>query len=183
MKDSASRPARTILGQGKYLRLVKEGNWEYVQRTGVAGVVGIVPITDEGKVVLIRQYRPPMGQTVIEMPAGLVGDEAARQHEQLVDAALRELEEETGYRAAKMSDLSCDAVSAGLCDEVIASFLATGLTKVGDGGGDHTEEIEVCEVPLSEVDDWLARQRQLGAMIDIKVYAGLYLARRMLDKT
>lgn len=165
-----------ILAEGKYLRLVDKDGWECVERIGCREVVGIVAITREGKLLVIEQYRPPVERSVIELPAGLVGDIAGRENEELAHAALRELEEETGYRAGSMKLLGRGAISAGMTDEMINTFLATDLTKVGDGGGDHTEDITLVEVPLPEIGSFLSQRLAKGDMIDIKVYAGLYLA-------
>ncbi len=167
---------RKILAEGKYLRLVDKGGWECVERVHCSDVVGIVAITNEGKLLMIEQYRRPLERTVIELPAGLVGDQAGQQGEDLAVAAGRELEEETGYRAGKMVCVGQGAISAGMSNEMITTFLATELVRVGPGGGDETEDIKVFEVPLAEVHDWLAARLKAGAVLDIKVYAGLHLA-------
>ena len=92
-----------ILAEGKYLRLLKNSRgWEFAERISEGGAVVIVPLSDDNKVILIEQYRPPIGCTVIEFPAGLVGDSAEFQGELLEVAAERELLEETGYAAAQM---------------------------------------------------------------------------------
>jgi ADP-ribose pyrophosphatase len=165
-----------ILAEGKYLRFVIRDGWEFIRRVNVSGIIGIVPITDEGKLVLVEQYRPPVDCHVIELPAGLVGDVAGQEAETLETAASRELIEETGYHAAHWTRLVDGAPSAGASGERMTLFLATGLTKVGPGGGDHTESIRVHEVPLPEVPDWLNWQKQRGIEIDLKVYAGLFFA-------
>jgi ADP-ribose diphosphatase len=170
----AERADKEILWAGKYIRVVRRGTWEYVERTNVTGIVGMAPVTDDGKLVLVEQYRTPVGDRVIELPAGLVGDVPGEEHEALETAARRELEEETGYRAARLHELFTGTVSAGLSDEQMTYYLATGLEKVGPGGGDDSEDITVHEVPLGEVVDWLEARRRLGAIIDVKVYAVLY---------
>jgi ADP-ribose pyrophosphatase len=172
--ELSSKPR--ILAEGKHLRLIDKDGWECVERIGCGDVVGVVAITDARKLLLIEQYRPPLGRTVIELPAGLVGDVEHRRGEDLAEAARRELEEETGYRPGKMTRLGSGAISAGMSDEIITAFLATELTRVGPGGGDQTEDITVFEVPLDEVDRYLRDRISDGAVLDIKVYAGLYLA-------
>lgn len=164
-----------LMAQGKYLRLVRRGNWECVLREGTGKVVGIVGITNDGKLLLIEQYRPPVKAKVLELPAGLVGDHT-HGGEDPAEAARRELEEETGYRAEKMELLVRGAISAGMSDEIMYTYKATGLTRVSEGGGDETEDIEVFEVPLAEVDGYLKRRSGEGVILDVKLYAGLYLA-------
>jgi ADP-ribose pyrophosphatase len=157
--------------------LVKRGRWEFVQRRNVTGIVGIVAVTDEGKLLLVEQYRVPVGRRVIEIPAGLAGDIAGSENEELIEAARRELEEETGYRAAQIGVLATGTSSAGLCSEVITVVRATGLTRVGPGGGDASESIVVHEVPLPDVPRWLDAKVREGLMVDLKVYSALHFAR------
>lgn len=168
------------MAQGQYLRLVRVGHWEYVERVNASGVVGIIAITNDDKLVFVEQYRPPLGAVVIEMPAGLVGDTAGAPHEPFAQAAARELEEETGFRAGRLVQIADAAVSAGMSDERIATFLADDLTRVGSGGGDAGERIVVHEVAIAEVDQWLRQRVATGAIVDIKVYAGLHFAREHL---
>src|SRR6478672_13194391 len=108
-----------ILCDAKYLRLIRKQGWEFVQRKNVSGIVGIIAITNDKRLILVEQFRPPVGKYVIEIPAGLAGDTATTKNEDLRLAASRELEEETGYRAARMTLLASGTASAGLCDEVI----------------------------------------------------------------
>jgi ADP-ribose pyrophosphatase len=168
--------APEILYEGKFLRLVSDNSWEYVERKKASGVVAILAITDEGKVLLIEQYRPAMGRAVVEVPAGLAGDVAGSEHEDLAEAARRELLEETGYEAREMEFLADGPSSAGLATEFVSFFRARGLTKVEKGGGDQSEEIAVHEVPLAAVPDWLAARRAAGLTVDCKLYSALYFA-------
>jgi ADP-ribose pyrophosphatase len=92
-------------------------------------------------------------------------------------AARRELLEETGYEARQMTALTAGVASAGLCDEVIQMMRATGLKKVAAGGGEPGEQITVHEVPLEEVEGWLAERRKEGTLLDLKIYGALYFAR------
>src|SRR5436190_21784999 len=92
--------ADEVLYEGKFRRYVRRGGWEYVARRNVTGIVGIIAVTDDGKLVLVEQFRPPVGKNVIEIPAGLAGDVAGSEHEALAEAARRELLEETGYEAS-----------------------------------------------------------------------------------
>lgn len=164
-----------VLYAGKHLILRGRGRWEYVTRPVQQPAVGIVAITDEERVVLVEQFRPPVGETVIELPAGLTGDVVGLESESLLEAARRELLEETGYQAAQWTELTRGYSSPGLTDELIVLFLAEGLTKHGDGGGDSSEDITIHEVPLAEVLDWLAAR---GAKADLKLLAGIFAAQK-----
>ena len=164
-----------ILAQGRFLTLVDDDGWEYVTRPGVAGIVVIVAVTDEGKLVLVEQHRPAVRRRVIELPAGLVGDAADRRAEGLAEAARRELEEETGYAARELSVLTEAPTAVGVSDENVTFFRAHGLTRVGPGGGDDTEDITVHEVALGDVAAFLDEGRRRGLLVDAKIYAGLYL--------
>jgi ADP-ribose pyrophosphatase len=88
----------------------------------------------------------------------------------------RELVEETGYAAREMVALAAGPVAVGISDEVISFFAARGLSRVGPGGGDHTEDITVHEVAPGELDRFLAACAGRGLAVDPKLYAGLYLA-------
>lgn len=165
-----------VLYEGRYCRLVRQGRWEFVKRRDICGIVGILAVTPDGRMVLVEQYRAPVGARVVEIPAGLAGDGGAG--EDLAQAAVRELEEETGWRACKMTLLGSGAASAGITDEIITLYRAEGLVKVGAGGGDDSENITVHEVPLEEVEVFLAACTERGAVIDMKVYAALFFAKR-----
>ncbi len=160
--------------EGRFLRLVKRGRWEYATRKTATGVVAIVALTPDDKVIIVEQSRPPAGGRVIELPAGLAGDEG--NDELLVTAARRELQEETGYVAESWTRLTCGLSSSGLTDEAVTFFLAEGLTRAGAGGGVDGEAITVHEVAFEQVADWLAVQVGEGAQFDLKLLAGLYAA-------
>jgi ADP-ribose pyrophosphatase len=163
--------------QGKFISVKQQGRWEYVTRNGSQSAVAVVAITDEGKVLLVEQYRLPVGERTIEIPAGLAGDTAGTEDEALQTAAERELLEETGYRARQWTELCAGYPTPGLTDERIVLFLAQGLEKVAEGGGEPDEGITVHEVPASEVFSWI---RQHYAHVDFKLLAGLYAAREHL---
>ncbi len=169
-------PEPQLLASGRHLRLVERNGWEFVDRPGVTGVIGIVAVTDDRKLILVQQYRPPVGCDVIELPAGLAGDVAGSERESLADAAGRELLEETGYAAREMIYLTHGPPSAGLSSEVMTLLLATGLTRASAGGGEGSERITVHEVPLDAARDWLAQRLADGVLIDAKVYAALFFA-------
>lgn len=159
--------------QGKFISVKQQGRWEYVTRNGPQSAVAIVAITDDDKVVLVEQYRIPVGESVIELPAGLVGDIAGSEDEPYVAAAQRELREETGYEAREWRELCASYTTPGLADERIVFFLAQGLNRVEPGGGDAEEAIVIHEVPRGEVLAWLQEHQ---SHVDIKLLAGLFAA-------
>jgi ADP-ribose pyrophosphatase len=164
---------------GKHISLVARGKWEFATRNTNRPAVGIVAVTDDEKVVLVEQTRPAVNAPIVELPAGLAGDIVGAEQEPLLEAAKRELLEETGYAAAKWTELVSGYSSPGLTDEMIVLFLAEGLRKVAAGGGDASESIVVHEVPLRGVIGWLAER---GLKADLKLLAGLYAAMEMLAK-
>lgn len=163
-----------ILAAGRFVRLVRRGHWEYVERVNTSGAVMIVAVTDDGRLLLVEQFRLPLGCPVIELPAGLAGDLPQSRGEELGEAALRELLEETGYSAQDMLYLTEGPSSAGLSSEEYTLLRATGLKRVRPGGGDESETILVHEVPLADVAAWLDEQRRAGKKVDPRIYAGLY---------
>jgi ADP-ribose pyrophosphatase len=170
----------TIVWKGRHLSVAARGGWEFVTRNTARPAVGIVAVTRDRRVVLVEQYRPPLGRTVIELPAGLAGDVAGAEQEALVEAARRELVEETGYQAARWTELVRGYSSPGLTDEMMVLFLAEELTKTAAGGGDASEQIALHEVPLAGVLDWL---REHGQAADMKLLAGLHAAERHLVRS
>lgn len=169
-----------IIAEGKYLRLIRKNDWEYIERRNISGIVGIVAVTDEGNLVLVEQFRPALGKAVIELPAGLAGDTSASQGEDLTAAACRELLEETGYEASRMEFICEGPPSSGLTNEIITLFMASGLKKTAAGGGDETEDIVIHEVPVGDVRPWLEAQRTNGKLVDLRIYTGLYFVRENL---
>jgi ADP-ribose pyrophosphatase len=163
-----------VLAETKYLKLIDRDGWFFVERPNASGVAVILAVTDEGRLLLVEQLRPALNQTVIELPAGLAGDEHHHSAEDLETAARRELLEETGYACRTMEPLVTCASAPGLASEVMTLFRASGLTRQGPGGGVPGENIVVHEVPVAEVHAWLKARAAAGAMVAIKVYAGLY---------
>ena len=149
--------------------------WEYAYRTNASGVVIIVPVTDAGELVLVEQYRIPVKSRVLELPAGLVGDNGDSE-EAFEIAAQRELIEETGYHAASLEELLTSPSTPGMADEMITIYFAHGLERVGPGGGDGNEDITVQHVPLDSAVNWLEAHMAEGIMLDPKIYAGLFWA-------
>jgi ADP-ribose pyrophosphatase len=162
------------LYQGHFLAMKGRNGWEYCERVNVSGVVVVIALTDAGQIILVEQYRPPVQQTVIEWPAGLVGDEARARDESIETAAIRELEEETGFRASSIERLCRGPSSAGMASEVLHFVRGHGLRQVGPGGGVDNESITVHQVPLTQAREWLEEKQHGGTLVDPKVYAGLY---------
>ena len=169
----ADAPVQT-LHAGRWLSLRQRGRWEYVERNNPGGAVIIVAVTPADRVLFVEQYRVPIRQFTIEMPAGLVGDLAGQEQEGALLAAQRELEEETGWRCGRVAFIHAGPSSSGMSTENIAFVRALDLVKVGPGGGDETENIVVHEVPRSEAGAWLFARAAEGYSIDPKLFAGLW---------
>ena len=127
-----------------------------------AGSAVMMPVDERGRILLVRQYRLPARQYLWELPAGRVdGGETPLQ------AARRELVEETGYRARKWEKLAVFYPSPGFLAEKMTIFLATGL-KSGDAAPMEDERIETRWFTSREIDDWIKR----GKILDAKTMIG-----------
>jgi ADP-ribose pyrophosphatase len=169
-------PTPEKLYESRWLDVYRIGTWDFVRRPQADAAVGILAITQEKEIVLVEQYRIPMQCDVIEVPAGLVGDEPEFAGESLAATAARELLEETGYRAGTITPLIASPTSAGMTSEKTHLFHATGLIRESDGGGVAGEKITVHHVPLSHLREWLSAQEAAGKLIDFKIHAALWLA-------
>ena len=168
MKAAADAPEETVW-EGRYIAAKRRGKWEYVSRAKGVSAAVILAI-DAGHVLLVEQYRVPLGRMCLELPAGLIGDEArGGPAEEAAAAAARELEEETGYRPARMTALGRFHSSPGMVSEGFTLLRAEGLAKVGEGGGVEGEEIAVHRVKLEEVPDFVAAKRAEGCAVDVKL--------------
>jgi len=163
-----------VLYEGRWLRLLKRGRWEYAERTNPGGAVIIVAVTAEDRLLFVEQWREAIRSKTIEMPAGLIGDIAGNHDESAIKAAHRELLEETGYRAGRIEYFMEGPSSSGMSNEIIAFVRAYDLVREHAGGGDHTENIVVHEVPRAKAQRWLVQKMQEGYSIDPKLFAGLY---------
>lgn len=149
--------------------------WEALERVGIGGIVVMVAVTPAGEVILEKQFRPPMGRDVIELPAGLVDP-----GESMESAAKRELIEETGWSAGKMEFLAEGPSSTGASTETLRAYLCTDLVQVGKNGGDDNEIIEVIEIPIRKVQEFLRAAQMNGTLVDLKVFGLVELARKAL---
>ena len=172
---------RTSLAKGRYMELVERDSWEYVDRVNVRDVVAVVAITGEEEIVLVEQYRVPVAERVIELPAGLVGDDSEHRDEGVLEGARRELEEETGYRSGSLTFVARLPSSAGMTSEMVTFVHAGALEKLGSGGGVGNEDIKVHVVPLSKLRRWLVDMERYGNLVDPKIYAGLFLLELSCD--
>ena len=164
----------TTLCNGTWLRLRKRGRWEYAERTNPGGGVMIIAVTPADTMLFVEQFRPALDCRTIEMPAGLVGDQAESRGEDAIAAAHRELIEETGYAAGAIEFIMAGPTSAGMSNEILAFVRARDLTRVDAGGGDSTEDIVVHEIPRGEAARWLVQKMAGGYSVDPKMFAGLY---------
>jgi ADP-ribose pyrophosphatase len=162
----ADAPVETMW-EGRFIVTKKRGRWEYVARANGIRAAVILAV-DAGDVILVEQYRVPLGRRCLELPAGLIGDEGDA-NEVAETAAARELEEETGYRAARIETVGEFFSSPGMVSESFTLVKATGLARVGEGGGAGDEDITVHRVPLGKVPDFVATKRAEGIAVDVKL--------------
>ncbi|GGN48926.1 hypothetical protein GCM10011349_19020 [Novosphingobium indicum] len=158
-----------VMWEGRFITAKKRGRWEYVGRARGIHAAVILAVDADNNVILVDQYRVPLGKRCIELPAGLVGDHDDTAGEDASVAATRELEEETGYHAGRMEKIGQFYSSPGMVSESFTLFQAHDLTKVGDGGGVDSEEIVVHRVPLESIEDHIAKWRSEGYAIDVKM--------------
>ena len=161
-----SSDSEEIVWQGKFITTKTRGKWEYVSRVRGIKAAVILAIDDE-HVILVEQYRVPLGRNCLELPAGLIGDETAG--EAVESAAARELEEETGYRADRIEIVGEFYSSPGMVSESFSFVRAHGLTKVNEGGGVEGEDITVHRVALDQLAEFIAAKRSEGCGIDVKL--------------
>lgn len=173
MSDPDATKPEEIRWQGKFITAMTRGRWEYVSRArGIrAAAIIAIDIDPDGTryVILVEQYRVPLGRICLEIPAGLIGDDDASEGECAEKAAMRELEEETGYRAQRMENLGEFYSSPGMVSESFTLMRARGLTRIGDGGGTDGENITVHRVPLKTLAQFVAEWRARGHGVDVRI--------------
>lgn len=164
---------REVLCEGRHMLFLRRRGWEYAEHRTAKESVMIVALTEDGRVVLVEEFRPSVDAPVISPPAGLVGDEGP---EEAVGAARRELAEETGYEAASFELLARGPGSAGQSSEMVTFFLARGARRTGDQAPQDRGPIRVHAVAIAELAAWARERESEGALVDPKLWAGLFLA-------
>ena len=159
-------PPPEVMWTGKYVRAVKRGNWEYTSRANDINAV-VILAEYEGKVILIDQPRVAPDCRCVELPAGLVGDNDPQATPETT--AIKELEEETGFTAERVERLGDFYASPGMLSESFTLVRAHGLRKIGEGGGDEHEDINVHLVPRSDIPNFIEQKRAEGFGIDVKL--------------
>jgi ADP-ribose pyrophosphatase len=155
--------------EGRFITAVRDGNWEYVRRSRGIRAAVILAETNAGEIILVEQDRIPIGRRCLELPAGLIGDDHGGEDDNVEKAAARELEEETGYRADRIEPLGEYYSSPGMVAESFTLVRASGLTKVGQGGGVDGEDIVVHHVPRMDVVSFIEAKRDEGIAIDVRL--------------
>ena len=159
-------PTPEVMWAGKYVRVLKRGKWEFASRTNNINAVVILAEYD-GKVILIDQPRVPPDCRCIELPAGLVGDEDT--NATVETTAVKELEEETGFTAERVERLGDFYASPGMLSESFTLVRAHGVRRIGEGGGDENEDINVHLVERSEIVNFIEQKRAEGFGVDVKL--------------
>jgi len=168
-----------IVQSGKFLDFCIIEGWEYAARKNCTGAAVIIAITPMNHILLVEQFRPPVQSNVIELPAGLIGDQSSQ--ESVLQAAHRELLEETGFRAGSMKHLVGGPISAGMTSEQIHFVLAKDLVKEGEGGGVDGEEIQVHQVPIYEFEHWIQAKQREKVQVDPKIFMAYWYAKLQLE--
>lgn len=142
----------------------KNGVREWIHHPGAAAVLPLLP---SGDVILVRQYRYPIGKVTLEIPAGKLDAEG----EDPLHCARRELSEETGYTAKQYDKLTTIATTVGFSNEYIHLYLAYDLS-VGEQHTDEDEFVNVIQMPYSEA----LNMAKIGEIIDSKTIIALMMA-------
>ncbi|HEX8170205.1 MAG TPA: NUDIX hydrolase [Thermoanaerobaculia bacterium] len=158
--------------EGDRVLVLERDDWQYVERKKGKQAVAVIAETEDGKVILTEQFRRPVNARVIDWPAGLVADEEASESPE--ETAKKELEEETGYTCERVELLAKGPSSPGITSELVSLYLARGVRRIGRGGGVEGESITVHAVARGELRRWLESKRSEGAMLDLKLWSGLY---------
>ena len=172
-KDRDADLPEEVMWEGRFITAKMRGRWEYVGRARGIRAAAIIALDDDADgaahVILVSQYRVPLGRFSLEIPAGLVGDDDGGEGEDALTAAARELEEETGYRAASLEVLGEFYSSPGMISECFTLLKATGLERIGEGGGTAGENIIVHRVALRDLARFVAEWRRAGHAVDVRV--------------
>jgi ADP-ribose pyrophosphatase len=159
-------PPPEVMWAGKYVRALKRANWEYASRANDINAV-VILAEYEGKVILIDQPRVAPDCRCVELPAGLVGDHDPDATPE--STAIHELEEETGFTADYVERLGDFYASPGMLSESFTLVRAHGVRKIGEGGGDESEDINVHLVAREDIPDFVVQKRAEGFGVDVKL--------------
>jgi len=159
-------PPVEVMWEGKFVRALRRGKWEYASRARDIRAVVILAEYD-GKVILVDQPRAGPDCRCVELPAGLVGD--TDPGATIEDTAIKELEEETGFTAERVERLGDFYSSPGMLAESFTLVRLHGVRKIGEGGGDESEDINVHLVARADIANFLEQKRAEGFGIDVKL--------------
>jgi ADP-ribose pyrophosphatase len=159
-------PPVELMWEGKFVRALRRGHWEYASRARNIGAV-VVVAECEGKVILVEQPRVAPDCRCIELPAGLVGDKDP--NATIEGTAIKELEEETGFTAERLERLGEFYASPGMLSEAFTIVRAHGVRRIGEGGGDENEDIKVHLVARADIPNFLEQKRAEGLGMDAKL--------------
>jgi ADP-ribose pyrophosphatase len=159
-------PPVEVMWEGKFVRALRRGKWEYASRARNIGAV-VILAEFEGKVILVDQPRIAPDCRCLELPAGLVGDHDP--NATVESTAICELEEETGFTAERVERLGEFYASPGMLSEGFTLARAHGVRRIGEGGGDEHEDINVHLVPRSDIPNYIEQKRAEGFGIDAKM--------------
>ena len=150
--------------EGKHVLVIERDGWEFVERKNGKEAVAVIALTDDDELILVEQYRRPVDARVIDLPAGLVGDDGENDPAR---TAAKELEEETGFIAGEVRFIAKCPTSPGITSEQVSFYRALrvhGAAKPEEGIGVHL-------VPRARIAAWL---RETSSLIDVKVWTALY---------
>jgi ADP-ribose pyrophosphatase len=163
---------KTTVCSGKRVVLLEDEGWEYVERKKGKSAVAVIAVDEDGRLILTEQFRRPVNARVIDLPAGLVGDEEGSDDPAVT--AKKELEEETGHTCDAVERLAHGPTSPGITSELVSFYRATGVRRVGEGGGVGGESITVHAIPASRVKRWLRDREAEGVLVDVKLWCALF---------
>jgi ADP-ribose pyrophosphatase len=159
-------PPAEIMWAGNFVRAMRRGKWEYASRAN--GINAVVILAEfEGEMILIDQPRAAPDCRCVELPAGLVGDDDPAATPETT--AVKELEEETGFTAERIERLGEYYASPGMLSESFTLVRAHGVRKIGEGGGDDNEDINVHLVARADIPNFVEQMRAEGFGIDVKL--------------